>query len=129
MSSIDWGNVARAAARNSGCRKPGRAVGAVLVRHESGGDVLIASGTNGPPPSSVCTWTEGKDRSCWHAEQVCIWNARGNLAGTTLYITRPPCDGMGCREMIDRYGIAVVVVPDTESRDRKVLSGVDDAGS
>lgn len=108
---IDWAALARNVARNSQCHKPNRNVGAVLVRRDPlHGDVLVSIGTNGPPPGAVCTWAEGKDTSCLHAEQAALMLARGQWSRLHCYITREPCTDLPCRAMLERYGVTWEVV-------------------
>lgn len=52
---------------------------------------------------------EGKNDLMVHAELNAILNARADLTGSTLYVTKPPC--IGCSKAIVQAGILIVCCP------------------
>ena len=59
---------------------------------------------------------EAKNRLMVHAELNAILNARTNLAGWMLYVTKPPCDK--CALAMAQAGIAKVVRPELNYKSR-----------
>jgi len=81
-------------------------VGARLVA----GKVCIGEGFNGPPAGMQDDPTIDRDtklRRTLHAEANAILFARGDLRGTTMYVTHHPC--ARCAALIAQAGVARVV--------------------
>jgi diaminohydroxyphosphoribosylaminopyrimidine deaminase / 5-amino-6-(5-phosphoribosylamino)uracil reductase len=86
--------------RGLGRTWPNPAVGAVVVRHEADGPVIVGRG-----------WTQPGGRP--HAETQALGRAGGAARGATLYVTLEPCSHHGqtppCTDAIIAAGIARVV--------------------
>lgn len=107
-------------------KDPSSKVGAVLVRDKR----VIATGYNGWPSSMddnlyLSQWESNqeyarslKNKYSIHAERNAIEYAIGDVKGSTLYITHPPC--ISCTDYLIEKGIACVVVLDTN--DERFLS-------
>jgi diaminohydroxyphosphoribosylaminopyrimidine deaminase/5-amino-6-(5-phosphoribosylamino)uracil reductase len=86
--------------RGLGRTWPNPSVGAVVVRHEADGPVIVGRG-----------WTKPHGRP--HAETQALERAGGSARGATLYVTLEPCSHYGqtppCADAIIAAGIARVV--------------------
>lgn len=86
--------------RNLGIAWPNPAVGALVVRHDADGPVILGRG-----------WTAAGGRP--HAEPVALAAAGAAAAGATLYVTLEPCSHYGrtppCTDAIRASGVARVV--------------------
>jgi diaminohydroxyphosphoribosylaminopyrimidine deaminase/5-amino-6-(5-phosphoribosylamino)uracil reductase len=86
--------------RGLGRTWPNPSVGAVVVRHEADGAVIVGRG-----------WTQPGGRP--HAETEALERAGGAARGATLYVTLEPCSHFGrtppCADAIIAAGIARVV--------------------
>ncbi|WP_367138008.1 cytidine/deoxycytidylate deaminase family protein [Saccharothrix sp. HUAS TT1] len=116
----DWDSyflgIAQAVAARSDCERD--KVGAVVVQDRR----IRASGFNGAPagqpgcdacPRRTSGCTPGSDYSncvAVHAEaNALLYCDRADLPGSTLYLTRKPCEG--CWKLIEAAGVARVVIP------------------
>lgn len=107
-------------------KDPSTKVGAVLVKDNR----IIATGYNGWPSDMddnlyLSQWESNqeyarslKNKYSIHAERNAIEYAIGDVKGSTLYITHPPC--ISCTDYLIEKGIACVVVLDTN--DERFLS-------
>ncbi len=86
--------------RGLGRTWPNPSVGAVLVRREGGGAVIVGRG-----------WTQPGGRP--HAETQALARAGGAASGATLYVTLEPCSHHGktppCADTLIASGVAEVV--------------------
>jgi diaminohydroxyphosphoribosylaminopyrimidine deaminase/5-amino-6-(5-phosphoribosylamino)uracil reductase len=86
--------------RGLGRTWPNPSVGAVVVRHETGGPVIVGRG-----------WTKPQGRP--HAETQALERAGPSARGATLYVTLEPCSHHGrtppCADAVIAAGIARVV--------------------
>jgi diaminohydroxyphosphoribosylaminopyrimidine deaminase/5-amino-6-(5-phosphoribosylamino)uracil reductase len=86
--------------RGQGRTWPNPAVGAVVVRRESGSPMIVGRG-----------WTEAGGRP--HAETQALARAGASARGATLYVTLEPCSHHGqtapCADAVIAAGIAEVV--------------------
>ena len=90
----------RLGSRELGQTWPNPAVGALIVRHEPGGPVIVGRG-----------WTRKGGRP--HAEAEALAEAGGRARGATCYVSLEPCSHHGrtppCAESLVTAGIARVV--------------------
>ena len=97
-------------------KDPSTKVGCVIVSPDRR---QIATGYNGFPAGIDDSLTrlmnkEIKNKLTVHAELNAILNARVDLAGWTLYVTKPPC--INCATAIIQAGIKKVVCPPVEQK-------------
>lgn len=87
--------------QGQGRTAPNPPVGAVLVRMEPSGPVVVGLGRTG-------------DGGRPHAERIALLQARGEAKGATLYVTLEPCSHFGrtppCADAVVAAGIARAVV-------------------
>lgn len=106
-------------AAKSPCNK--RKVGAVMAREIFEGEIdyeILAEGYNFNPDGGSCETGEGETKDeVIHAEVACVNNFQDTLntgaetpAGTTLFVTHPPCDG--CKATLLRHKIPYEVMGD-----------------
>lgn len=126
MTRPDWDTyflgIAEAVAARSDCERS--KVGAVVVKEKRIRATGYNAGPAGKPSCESCPrrnacveagvsdYDSGPTRCvAIHAEaNALLYCDRGDLVGSTLYITREPCPG--CSKLIEAAGISKVVTPD-----------------
>jgi diaminohydroxyphosphoribosylaminopyrimidine deaminase/5-amino-6-(5-phosphoribosylamino)uracil reductase len=101
--------------RNLGRTSPNPAVGAIIVRADGSGGIVVGRG-----------WTAVGGRP--HAETVALDDARGDAKGATAYVTLEPCAHEGhtppCARALIDAGVARVVTTMTDPDPRVAGKGL-----